>query len=190
MRPVIALLAAALAVGLTAATASAHDKGTLKIASHTFAAGDSLSVTGVKFSPRDEVTLVLIGASGRHPLADVPTDSTGGFKRGVLVPATLAAGRYRLIAEALDGDEVASLDVVVTPPMMVSVGVTTAMDHPMPGMDHAATDMSAPTNAPVALTLARSTPVTTAAVILILACFATGAALLRPARSPQAESHS
>ncbi len=188
MKSSVALLTAAL-IGLAAVPASAHEKGTLKVASRTFAAGDSLPVTGVKFSPRDEVTLVLIGASGRHALADVPTDSAGGFKRAVLVPATLAAGRYRLIAEALDGDEVASLDVVVTPPM-VSVGATATMNHPMPGMDHSAAEMGAPTADPVSLTRARSAPVTIAAIILALACFAAGAALLRPVRPPHPESRS
>ncbi|MEA3247135.1 MAG: hypothetical protein U9Q74_13370, partial [Gemmatimonadota bacterium] len=173
----------------TATPASAHDKGTLKLASRTFAAGDSLPVAGTRFSPRDEVTLALVGASGHHALADVPTDSAGGFKRVVLVPATLAAGRYRLIAEALDGDEVASLDVMVTPPM-VSAGATAAMNHPMPGMDHGTMQSSMPTAAPVALARARSAPVTITAIILALACIAAGAALLRPVRHPRPESQS
>lgn len=188
MKSSVALITAAL-IAIVAVPASAHDKGTLKLASRTFAAGDSLPVTGAKFSPRDEVTLVLVGASGRHPLADVPTDSVGGFKRAVLVPATLAEGRYRLIAEALDGDEVASLDVVVTPPR-VSVGATAAMEHPMPGMDHGTMDMTMPTAAPVVLARAHSTRVTAAAIILVLVCFAAGAALLRPMRHPHPESHS
>lgn len=188
MKPSVLLLTAAL-ITFPAVPASAHDKGTLKLASRTFAAGDSLSVVGVKFSPSDEVTLVLIGASGRHALADVPTDSAGGFKRAVLVPGTLTAGRYRLIAEALDGDEVASLDVVVTPPM-VSVGATAVMNHPMAGMDHGTMDMAMPTAAPVVLARARSPWVTGAAIILVLFCFAAGAALLRPVRHPHPESRS
>ncbi len=184
-----AMLAVVL-VGASAMPARAHDKGTLRLASRTFAAGDSIPVTGAKFSPRDEVTLVLVGASGRHALVDVRTDSVGAFRRVVLVPSTLTSGRYRLIAEALDGDEAAALDVVVeanvpggAPPPHKPI------NHAMPGMEHGEMSMPMPTAAPVSLARARSASVTSAAVLLILACFAAGTALLRSSRHQQRESH-
>ena len=39
--------------------------------------------------------------------------TTSAFKRMVLTPASAAAGQYRLVAEAIDGDEVAALEVMV-----------------------------------------------------------------------------
>ncbi len=164
-----------------AATALAHDKGTLKPASRTFRAGDSLAIAGTKFSPSDEVALALVGVKGKVPLADIPTDSTGAFLRTVVVPSNAPPGQYRLIAEALDGDEVATLDVTVVAGAATNSGAMPTM----PGMDHGpggAATAAEPSGDALQLDRRRSTPVTAGVVASILVFAAAGAWLLRGAR--------
>lgn len=179
--PLRAAVVATLAVVLTVASAEAHEKGVLKLASKTFRAGDSLAVSGEKFSAKDELTIVLIGANGRVALGDVPTDSAGKFRQTWLVPATIAAGQYRLVAEAIDGDEVASLDVAVSAPGAMAE---------MPGMEHASGHEGMqmdPTGAPLALDRARSSAVTGTAIAFIVVCAFAGVWLLRLPRPNPAE---
>lgn len=169
---VIALLAVVMFVALYG-TAAAHDQGVLKLVSKTFRAGDSVAITGAKFTKKDQVTLVLIGLAGRVTLAAVPTDTVGAFKRTVFIPASVAAGQYRLVAEAIDGDEVAALEVMVH-------AATSAMGA-MPGMEGMAghEGMSVdPTGDALTIVRARGTTVTTTAMLLIIACVAAGAMLL------------
>ena len=161
-------------VSTIAARPAVHDHGVLKLVSKTFRIGDSLVVRGAKFTKNDEVTLALVGLAGRVALADTPTDSAGAFSRAILVPLSLKAGQYRLVAEAIDGDEVATLDVVVQP-----AGVPA----PMAGMVHGGAEHDAmtmgPTGEPLVLARKRSTPVTVTAVLFIIACALAGATLLR-----------
>jgi len=159
--------------------AAPHEKGTLKLASKSFRAGDSLAITGAKFSKKDELTLALVGVSGRIALGDVPTDTAGAFRSVLLVPASVAAGQYRLAAEAIDGDEVATLDVVV-------LAASTMPGMPdMPGMQHSAghagTDAE-PTGAPLVLARQRNVVVTTTTIAVIIACALGGGLLLRRPR--------
>lgn len=179
------------AIATAAAPRAAHEKGVLRIPSPSLLAGDSLAITGTKFSARDEVTLALVGTSGRRALADVPTDSLGAFRRTILVPADLVPGRYRLVAEAIDGDEVAALDVVVTPAAS-DPGAASAM----PGMAHDMSGMAghdamnaAPTATPVDLIRARSAVVTMSAAGLIILCSITGLVLLRQPHPAADEDH-
>ena len=180
-RVVRLLSSGALALGLTctiAAHAAVHDHGVLKLVSKTFKVGDSLVVRGSKFTKNDAVTLALIGLAGRVRLAETPTDSAGAFSRAVLVPLSLKAGQYRLVAEAIDGDEVATLDVVVQPAF--SQASMEGMVHG--GADHAAMQMG-PTGEPLELDRARSVFVTVTAVLLIIASATAGAAMLRRPRT-------
>lgn len=163
----------------SAGSADAHDQGTLKLASKTFRADDSLTVIGSKFSKNDEVALFLVGVSGRVPLGDIPTDTAGGFRRVLLVPASTPSGQYRMIAEAVDGDIVSGLDVVV----LAAAAVATTMAMPaMPGMEgmpgHEGMNMD-PTGEALSLTRARSTAVTSTAIVLIIVFAAVGAGLMR-----------
>ncbi len=173
----VALLGLAMSVS-GYGSAAAHDQGILKLVSKTFRAGDSVAITGAKFTKKDEVTLVLIGLAGRIALAEVPTDSAGAFKRMVLIPASAPAGQYRLVAEAIDGDEVSALEVMVH-------AATSAMGA-MPGMEgmsgHEGMSVD-PTGDALTIVRARSTAVTTTAMLLIIACLAAGAML---PRGPQA----
>ena len=188
-RRVARLLAnGALALGVMLATAArpaAHDHGVLRLVSKTFKIGDSLVVRGAKFTKNDEVTLALVGLAGRVALADAPTDSAGAFTRAILVPLSLKAGQYRLVAEAIDGDEVASLDVVVQP-----AGVPA----PMEGMVHGGAEHEAmqmgPTGEPLQLDRARNGFVTATAVLLIVVSALAGAALLRRPHSNLLEDRS
>ena len=165
-------------LALLFAVAAPHEKGTLKLTSKSFRAGDSLAIAGAKFSKKDELTLALVGVNGRVALGDVSTDTAGAFRRVMLVPASLAAGEYRLVAEAIDGDEVATLDVVV-----LAVSAMAGMPD-MPGMKHPAEHEGAemPTGAPLELVRPRSAVVTTTAIAVIIACALGGGLLLRRPR--------
>jgi hypothetical protein len=174
VRTALVALLVIVASAASYGTAAAHDQGILKLASKMFRAGDSLAITGAKFTKKDEVTLVLIGIAGRLTLAEVPTDSTGAFRKTVLVPASVAAGQYRLVAEAIDGDEVAALEVMVhaassAAPMAAMPGMEGAPGHE--GMD--------PTGEALTIARARGTAVTATAILLITACVGAGAILLR-----------
>lgn len=176
-------LSAALLLATSFGAAEAHDQGVLKLTSKTFRSGDSLAIAGSKFSKNDELTLALVGVNGRVALGDVPTDTSGAFRRVVLVPATAAAGQYRLIAEAIDGDQVASLEVAV---LAAASGASAAPMAPMPGMEqmpgHEGMQMD-PTGEPLALARARNAAVTATAVVLIVACVLAGAGLLQGTRT-------
>ena len=179
-RPIAVVLLALVMSVAAYGSAAAHDQGILKLVSKTFRAGDSLAIVGAKFSKQDEVTLVLVGVAGRITLADVPTDSAGAFRRVVLVPASTAAGQYRLLAEAIDGDEVAALDVMV---QAASVSALSAAPMAaMPGMEgmtgHEGMTMD-PTGKALTVARKRGTAVTATAILLIIACTAAGAMLLR-----------
>ncbi len=168
----VAIVAATLVLAVVTRL-SAHEHGTLRLASKTFRAGDSLRIDGTKFTKRDAVTLALVGVSGRVPLGEAPTDSTGKFTRDFLVPPATRAGAYRLVAEAIDGDEVASLDVVVQAASAAA---------PMEGMHgsagHEGMQMG-PTGEPLRLVRATNRAVTGAAILSIIACAFAGAILLR-----------
>lgn len=176
----IGFLSLAMVFGVVV-RAAAHDHGVLKLVSKTFRAGDSLAIVGTKFTRSDEVTLVLIGVESRVSLGDIPTDSAGGFRRTVLVPASARAGQYRLVAEAIDGDEVASLQVVVQ-----AASAPAPMEGMRGGAGHEGMQMD-PTGAPLPLARTRNTAVTATAILLIIACGAGGATLLLAPRAHSSE---
>lgn len=178
---VAGLVAVCLLIGPAVASA-AHPRGTLRIPSKTLRAGDSLAVTGSQFEPKDAVTLVLIGVTGRKTLADIPTDEKGGFQRSILIPGVTAAGQYRLVAESVDGDEVATLDVSITSD---STARGVAMP-PMPGMEHMPGHEGmamGPNGAALTLVRARNPVVTAAAIVVIIASALAGLGLISSTRA-------
>ena len=172
----IGAIAGALMVLLGATVFSApHPAGSLKLASKTLRAGDSLALGGAKFATNDEVTIVLVGVAGRIELGAVPTDSTGAFQHSFFVPSSAKEGQYQLVAEAIDGDPVASVDVVVRgADMNAAMGAMPAgaMPEGMPMDAH-------PTGAPLQLVRAASPIVAWSARLFVIACALAGAALLR-----------
>ena len=164
--------AATLGLALAVATslAAVHEEGVLKLASRALVAGDSLPVKGEKFTKRSPLTLALAGMAGRLSLGTLQTDSTGALTAIVLVPRDAAAGSYRLVAIAEDGDEVASLDVTVS--------AAAATDHAaMPS--HEGMEMDEPSSEPLALDRARSPLVTWSVVTGIGLAVVGGVVLLR-----------
>ena len=151
----------------------AHEKGVLKLATRQLVPGDSLGITGERFGRRAALRIKLVGTSGWTRLAEVRTDSLGAFRRALVVPADLSPGSYRVVALAVDGDEVASVDV----------SVVMRASSPMPTHGH---HENTPTAQPLALARARSPLVTGGALALIALTFAVGAMLLR--RSPTVPS--
>lgn len=156
----------ALAVG---APLQAHEKGVLTPASRELSPGDSLRIAGAHFTARASLTLALVGVQGSVSLAEVRTDSLGAFDATVFVPAPTAAGTYRLVATASDGDEVATLDVVVSAPVAAHT----------PDAHVTAPAMAMPTGEPLPLDRARSPMMTGTVVAGIVLALAAGAALLR-----------
>lgn len=166
------LIVAGMAVAVPA-TAHAHDEGTLKLVSRTLAVGDSIAVTGIKFSKNSSLRLMLVGLGGRYPLTNVKVNAKGAFERAVLVPTDAPTGAYRLVALADDGDEAAALDVALVPPSRVSDDADHHLDVP-PGV--------APTGQALLLAKATSPWVTGGAVSLILLALAAAGVLLRSRR--------
>ena len=165
-------------VALTALTVGAplhaHEKGVLTPASRELSPGDSVRIAGARFTRRASLTLTLVGVHGSVRLGQVGTDSAGAFDVAVFVPAPTAPGAYRLVATASDGDEVATLDVVVA----------AAVAPHTPDAHAAAPAMAMPTGQPLALDRARSPMVTGAVVVGIVLALAAGAGLLRRPHPP------
>ena len=161
----------ALTVG---APLHAHEKGVLTPASRELSPGDSVRIAGAHFTARATLTLALVGVQGGVRLAEVRTDSVGAFDMTVFVPAATAAGTYRLVATASDGDEVATLDVVVSAPVAAHT----------PDAHAAAPAIAMPTGQPLLLDRARSPMVTGTVVAGIVLALAAGAALLRRPHPP------
>jgi hypothetical protein len=167
-----------LVLSLAAAHATVfHPRGTLRVASRSPRAGDSLAVSGLHFAARDAVTIVLVGVAGRVGLGAAATDSAGAFKRSFLIPVSTKPGAWRLVAEANDGDEVASLDLTLQ-----AASVAAPEDH---STHTAAGGGSEPTGEPLALARARSAAVSGSIWMLVLTCLVAGAALLRTRRTPE-----
>ena len=156
----------ALTVG---APLHAHEKGVLTPASRELSPGDSVRIAGARFTARASLTLTLVGVQGSVRLGQVGTDPAGAFDVTVFVPALTAAGTYRLVATASDGDEVATLDVVVSAPVAART----------PDAHVTAPAMAMPTGQPLALDRARSPMVTGTVLAGIVLALAAGAALLR-----------
>jgi hypothetical protein len=171
-------------LAVVAATAALHPSGVLKIPSKVLKAGDSLAVAGERFAHNDGVTIALIGVAGRVELGSAATDSVGGFRRTFLVPASAKAGQYRLVAEAIDGDEVASVEVVV------QAGTESMGPMPAGSMPAGMSMESRPTGEPLQLIRARNRAVMWTATLIIIACAVAGAVLLRRPRAHSVEEQS
>lgn len=150
-----------------------HPEGILEPAAKTFVAGDSLSIGGRKFEPDDAVTLLLIGVAGRTELVTAATDSAGAFRVRVLVPASLKPGSYRLVAEAVDGDEVGTVEVMVLAATPEPMENHDPASHAMPA-EHAA-----PTAEPIAVNRAGNIGLRFTAWLTIIAFAGVGLALMR-----------
>lgn len=108
----------ALLVGAVLAApgpASAHEEAVLEASASAVAAGSSLELVGSEFTADEEFRLRLLGALEEHDLGTVTADSAGTFRLELELPAEARQGRYQLVALAPDGDEVARLDLNVTP---------------------------------------------------------------------------
>ena len=157
------------------AQARAHETGVLKPATKQLAAGDSLAIAGEKFTKNSPLELFLVGINGRTRLGEIEVDSTGRFATRMLVPTGVASGGYRLVAVALDGDEVATVDVAVS---------VAESGHAMG--EHAEMPMAMPdepTSQSLGLERASNPVVTWSVVAGILAMLTLGGVLLRPNRS-------
>ena len=147
--------------------AAAHEEGTLKLADRRLAPGTSIQIVGEKFARGSRLTLALVGVAGRFELGDVEADTAGAFTKSFDLATDLAAGSYRLVAIAPDGDEAASLTVEVF------VAAQPVEQESMPDAG------SPPTAEPLALDRAGNPWVTGGAVVGIIFAFGLGGLLLR-----------
>ena len=111
------VLSVLLAAGLWiagAAPALAHEDAVLEVDRSAVAPGDSLVLDGSDFGEGGEYQLRLVGTLDEHDLAKVRADSAGRFRVEVSVPSDVRPGRFRIVAVAGDGDEVASAELRIT----------------------------------------------------------------------------
>jgi hypothetical protein len=155
--------------------AAAHGEGVLRLASRQLSAGDSVRAVGEKFGGKTTLTLALVGVDGRVILGEVRSDSAGAFAQYVRIPSDARPGVYRFVVIAADGDEVATLDVAVSP----------MRSAPAEEVEYDRNEIAAPTAEPLELDRARHPAVTGGAVaLMVLALMLGGALLRRPTETP------
>lgn len=106
------VLLAVLALG--PAEAAAHGDATLKGPDGPVAAGREISLRGSGFEPGESHRLILRGTLDDFELGTGTADPDSTFTVEVAGPIGARPGRYRVVALAPDGDEVATLDLPVT----------------------------------------------------------------------------
>lgn len=171
-------LVAALSIAAGTPTTYPHDKGVLKLPSAVLAIGATVHLTGEQFTKGGQLKIVLVGVSGRAEVAQVRADSAGRFMHELAIPGTLAAGAYRLVAIATDGDEVGALDVEL---------VVRAADAPAAAEPHEG--HASPSAEPLQLARTRSPLVTGGAVTTIALALALGGAMLQRSHSTDNRRH-
>lgn len=95
--------------------ASAHEEGTIHLASEEVPAGGSLTLRGEHLPESATLRLELQGALETVALGEVRTDSLGAYQGVVPLPAAGRPGSYAVVAIASDGDVVARADLVIQP---------------------------------------------------------------------------
>lgn len=107
-----------------AVPAAAHEEGVIHLGSEEVAVGSELTLTGEHLPENATLRLELQGALGTIALAEVRTDSVGGYHGVVALPAAGGPGSYTVVAIAADGDVVARADLVVRPAAAASAAAT------------------------------------------------------------------
>ena len=157
-----------------------HPEGTLELADRNLVPGKGFVLRGLKFHDDSELTLTLVGLSGRYEIGKIRTDSAGAFTTSLTVADSIVSGQYRLIALAADGDEKATLNVVVLPP----APDTHAEDDPNHAEENGPVESAMPSDEPLDLDRASSPVVTASAVAGILFALVAGGMLLSRRRDP------
>lgn len=107
------VLAAFLIASTRSASAAAHEDATLEGPEGPWVPGETVEVEGTGFAPGEAHRLVLRGTLDDFGLGTVEADPDSAFTGEVALPREARPGRYRLVAIAADGDEVAGLDVTL-----------------------------------------------------------------------------
>jgi len=121
------------------APAFAHEKGAIQLASKQVSVGGELSLRGDKLPKNATLRLQLRGTLETFPLADVRTDSLGGFRARFALPVEAKPGTYAVVVLASDGDIVAraELGIVAAP---ASMGEMSPEEHAKMNPDTTATN--------------------------------------------------
>lgn len=174
------ILAATTALAMLATPSLAHEKGRVKLASRQLSPGMALSISGEKFTKNASLAIYLVGLAGRVKVGEVRADASGKFDGSVTVPADAAAGSYRLVLQASDGDEAASIDVEVA-----AAGAQVAAQDEHAHHEAGAQgqpDEGQPSAEPLQLDRATSPAVRGGALAGVVVALAVGATLLRRPR--------
>jgi hypothetical protein len=179
------LVAVITSIPVTAIAADAlrHPEGTLKLTERQFVAGSMIPIGGEKFAKHGKLKLLLVGVAGRFPVGDATADSVGAFSESFGIPADIEPGAYRLIAVAVDGDEVASLNVeLLAESPAPDEGSALSEDdtaHPDDGHHDVEFAEESPTAEPLTLDRAASPWIRGGAVVGIIIALVSGGLLLR-----------
>lgn len=110
--PVLALLALLL-VSPSVPSALAHEEGVIRLSAERVPVGSEIEIEGEEMGEEVRLKLRLEGALETHDLEEVVSDEEGTFLITITLPDAVAPGRYRVIATAPDGDEVARADLEI-----------------------------------------------------------------------------
>lgn len=92
-------------------SATAHGDAQIAVSPNPAAAGSKITVEGSDFDENEEVSLVLEAVTGEAVLGKIMTDEKGDFHFETDLPASAAAGSYRVRAESSDVTAFADLSV-------------------------------------------------------------------------------
>lgn len=158
------------------AAAMVHPEGVVRLSAKEIEAGSELGLRGEKLPKGATVKLELRGALVTFSLAELKSDTAGGFERSIVVPDTVKPGNYKLVVVADDGDVLASADLAI----LAAAPAAAAEDHA--AMGHGETPSTEATDAMMPLDASFSTAEMSVIGVLILAGLAGGLALLRRPR--------
>lgn len=131
-RSILVLACTAL---LAPATAGAHEEGVIRISPERATIGAEIEIRGEKLGEEVRLRLELRGALETYLLGEVETAEDGKFRATPRLPEPARAGRYRIVAVAPDGDDVARADLEIVATGDRGVGFEEpreATDDPMP----------------------------------------------------------
>jgi hypothetical protein len=150
---------------------SGHEKGVIHLGSRTPVVGQVLNMRGEKFSPNTVLRLELRGPLAVLPLAQVQTDSAGGFRAASSLPAEATPGIYTIVALAPDGDEAGRTELAI-------IAAPLGPEAPLHGAEH----LGNPTDAAMDLEIRRGVREQATIAAFIGICAIVGVVLFRRGR--------
>lgn len=92
-----------------------HGNPVVDVTPKPVAVGNAIAIEGKGFEESDQVSLTLEGPSGEIALGTAVADVRGNFREQMTLPASVAAGSYRLRARGRDVTAIVDFTVVAAP---------------------------------------------------------------------------